>query len=140
MYAFYMHHRSLGATRTGGLVRIRLRSVKAASASGVHSNLSAFFINRSERALARYEEDGPPPSNFNEVGHRLWCGGRTLQSVMNYITAGDNPLMHLKCIHELCIILLIFQSYLHHIRVISLFYINFGNISQFSYFSGINIF
>ena len=47
-------------------------------------------------------------------------------------------LMHVKCIHELCIILLIFQSYLHHIRVISLFYIDFGNISQFPYFSGIN--
>ena len=47
-------------------------------------------------------------------------------------------LMHVKCIHELCIILLIFQSYLHHIRVISLFYIDFGNISQFPYFSRIN--
>ena len=47
-------------------------------------------------------------------------------------------LMHLKCIHELCIELLIFQSYLHHIRVISLFSIDFTNISQFSYFSGIN--
>ena len=47
-------------------------------------------------------------------------------------------LMHVKCIHESCIVLLIFQSYLHHIRVISLFYIDFGNISQFSYFSGIN--
>jgi len=34
--------------------------------------------------------------------------------------------------------LLIFQSYLHHIRVISLFYNDFGNISQFPYFSGIN--
>jgi hypothetical protein len=51
----------------------------------------AFFINRRERALARYEEDGPPPSNFNEAGRRLWWGGRTLQSVMNYIRAGDNP-------------------------------------------------
>ena len=47
-------------------------------------------------------------------------------------------LMHVKCIHELCIVLLIFQSYLNHIRVISLFYIDFGNISQFPYFSGIN--
>ena len=46
--------------------------------------------------------------------------------------------MDLKCIHELCIELLIFQSYLHHIRVISLFSIDFRNISQFSYFSGIN--
>ena len=46
--------------------------------------------------------------------------------------------MHVKCIHELCIIILIFQSYLHHIRVISLFYNDFGKISQFSYFSGIN--
>ena len=31
----------------------------------------------------------------------------------------DEYLMHRKCIHELCIIILIFQSYLHHIRVIS---------------------
>ena len=46
--------------------------------------------------------------------------------------------MHVKCIHELCIILLIFQSYLHHIRVISLVYIDFGKISLFPYFSGIN--
>ena len=41
--------------------------------------------------LARYEGDGPPPSNYNEAGRRLWWGGRTLQGVMNYITAGDNP-------------------------------------------------
>ena len=47
-------------------------------------------------------------------------------------------LMHLKCIHVLCIELLIFQSSLHHIRVISLFSIHFRNISLFSYFSGIN--
>ena len=51
----------------------------------------AFFINRCERALARYEEDDPPNSNFNEAGRRLWWGGRTLQSIMDYITAGDNP-------------------------------------------------
>ena len=51
---------------------------------------------------------------------------------------GQGRVMHVKCIHELCIVLLIFQSYLHHIRVISLFYIDFGNISQFPYFSGIN--
>jgi len=51
----------------------------------------AFFINRRERAFARYEENGPPPSNFNEAGRRLWWAGRTLQRVMDYITAGDNP-------------------------------------------------
>ena len=51
----------------------------------------AFFINRRESALARYEGDGPPPSNFNEAGRRLWWRGRTLQSVVNYITAGDFP-------------------------------------------------
>ena len=34
--------------------------------------------------------------------------------------------------------LLIFQSYLHHIRVISLFYNDFGNIWYVSYFYGIN--
>ena len=53
----------------------------------------AFFINRHERALARHEEDGPPPSNFNETGRQLWWRGRTLQSVMNYISVGDNPRM-----------------------------------------------
>ena len=52
--------------------------------------------------------------------------------------SGRMPVMHVKCIHELCIELLIFQSYLHHIRVISLFSIDFGYISQFPYFSGIN--
>ena len=46
--------------------------------------------------------------------------------------------MHLKCIHELCIIILIFQSYLHHKRVISLFYIDFGDNSQFPHLFGIN--
>ena len=46
--------------------------------------------------------------------------------------------MHLKCIYELCIILLIFQSYLHHIRVILLFYIGFGDNSQFPHLFGIN--
>ena len=51
----------------------------------------AFFINRRDRALARHEEDGPPPSNFNEASRRLWCRGRTLQSVMTYITTGANP-------------------------------------------------
>ena len=51
----------------------------------------AFFINRRERALARYEEDGLPPGNFHEAGRRLWWYGRTLQSVMDYITAGDIP-------------------------------------------------
>ena len=34
-------------------------------------------------------------------------------------------LMHVKCIYELCTILLVFQSYLHHIRVISLLYNDF---------------
>ncbi|KAI4968154.1 hypothetical protein ZWY2020_005266 [Hordeum vulgare] len=51
----------------------------------------AFFINRRERALARYEEDGLPPGNFHEAGRRLWWYGWTLQSVMDYITAGDIP-------------------------------------------------
>ena len=47
-------------------------------------------------------------------------------------------LMHVKCIHELCIIILIFQSYLHHIRVISLFYIDFEDNSQSPHLFGIN--
>ena len=55
----------------------------------------AFFINRRERALARYEEHGPPSLNFNEAGRRLWWRGGTLESIMNYITAGDNA--RLRC-------------------------------------------
>src|SRR3954463_4826915 len=52
----------------------------------------AFFGDQRERALARHEEDGPPPPNFNEAGRRLWWCGRTLQSVMAYDTAADsNP-------------------------------------------------
>jgi hypothetical protein len=51
----------------------------------------AFFIERREKVLARYEEDRPRPSNFNEAGRRLWWAGRTLKRVMDYITAGDNP-------------------------------------------------
>ncbi|KAK1627727.1 hypothetical protein QYE76_002042 [Lolium multiflorum] len=34
--------------------------------------------------LSLYEEDGPPSSNFNEAGRRMWWRGRTLQSVMAY--------------------------------------------------------
>ena len=34
-------------------------------------------------------------------------------------------LMHVKCIHELCTISLIFQSYLHHIRVVPLLFNDF---------------
>ena len=46
--------------------------------------------------------------------------------------------MHLKCIHELCTIIVIFHSYLHHIRGISLFYIDFRDNSQFSHLFGTN--
>jgi hypothetical protein len=51
----------------------------------------AFFINQRERALARYQEDGLPPGNFHEADRRLWWGGRTLQSIMDYIMSGDIP-------------------------------------------------
>ena len=62
---------------------------RAAEESPVASRLQPdlgklFFINRRERALARHEEGGPPPSNFNEAGRRLWWRGRTLQGVMAY--------------------------------------------------------
>ena len=46
--------------------------------------------------------------------------------------------MHLKCINELCTIIVILQSYLHHIRVKSLFYIDFGDNSKFPQLFGIN--
>ena len=48
----------------------------------------------------------------------LWgLGFRTIASVYN-------SLMHVKCIHELCIVLLVIPSYFHHIRVILTFYID----------------
>ena len=43
----------------------------------------------------------------------------------------DECLMHVKCIHELCTISLIFQSYLHHIRVIPLLFNDFMSINFF---------
>ena len=80
--------------------------------------------------------------------NHLWCPLIILKnkvhvSFITFILEDEyrlslGTLMHVKCIHELCIIILIFQSYLHHIRVISWFYNDFGNISQFSYFFGIN--
>jgi hypothetical protein len=42
----------------------------------------AFFINRRERALARHEEDGPPPSNFNEAEFRRNHGVSSLLNRM----------------------------------------------------------
>ena len=36
-----------------------------------------------------------------------------------------SSLMHLKCIHELCTITLVFHSYLHHIRGILLLFNDF---------------
>ena len=36
-----------------------------------------------------------------------------------------NPLIHVKCIHELCTIILIFHSYLHHIRGLLLLFNDF---------------
>jgi hypothetical protein len=51
-----------------------------------------FFTERRERALARYEEDDPPPSsNFNEAGRLLWWRDRTLESVMANNIAGPIP-------------------------------------------------
>ncbi|KAK1610794.1 hypothetical protein QYE76_034467 [Lolium multiflorum] len=51
----------------------------------------AFFANRHDMELARYEGDGPPPVDNNEVGRRLWWGSRTFEGVMNHILAGENP-------------------------------------------------
>ena len=50
-----------------------------------------FFIQRQEKALARYEEDRSRHSNFNEAGRRLWWASRTLKTVMDYSMAGDKP-------------------------------------------------
>ena len=47
-------------------------------------------------------------------------------------------LMHVKCIHELCTILLVFQSYLHHIRVRSLLFNDFWKYFIYFLIYGIN--
>ena len=46
--------------------------------------------------------------------------------------------MHLKCIHELCTIILIFHSYLHHIRGILLLFNDFWYLIMISPIYGIN--
>ena len=53
---------------------------------------------------------------------------------MLWKTLSLGMLMHVKCIHEHCIVLLIFQSYLHHIRVISLFILIVGIFHSFPIF------
>ena len=57
----------------------------------VEATWDAFFDNRRQRELAKFEGDGPPPVNNNEAGRRLWWGGRDLTAVMEYIAAGDYP-------------------------------------------------
>lgn len=59
----------------------------------------AFFAGRRERELARYEGDGPPPSDNNKAGRRLWWRGRTLGGVLEYILAGDHPRLRYPCSH-----------------------------------------
>ncbi|KAK1685089.1 hypothetical protein QYE76_045937 [Lolium multiflorum] len=71
-----------------GMTTVDFKNLGAAEESQWHPDYSptweSFFINRRERALARHEEGGPPPPNFNEAGRRLWWRGRTLQGVMAY--------------------------------------------------------
>ena len=57
----------------------------------VDATWDAFFDNRRQRELAKFEGDGPPPVNNNEAGRRLWWGGRDLAAVMEYIAAEDHP-------------------------------------------------
>ena len=47
-------------------------------------------------------------------------------------------LMHVKCIHELCTITLVFHSYLHHIRDILLLFNDFWQLIMIFPFYGIN--
>ena len=60
---------------------------------------NAFFANRRERELARYEGDGPPPVNHNEAGRRLWWANRTIIGVMRYIAGGDHPRLRCPRVH-----------------------------------------
>ena len=61
---------------------------------------NAFFANRQERELARYEGDGPPPVNHNEAGRRLWWANRTIAGVMRYIAMGDHPRLRYPHFHQ----------------------------------------
>ena len=71
----------------------------------------------------------------NAVRALFWVDGRTRALYKKYkdcvffdttfCTNRYNMLMHLKCIHELCTIILIFHSYLHHIRGILLLFNDF---------------
>ena len=54
---------------------------------------NAFFANRRERELARYDGEGPPLVNHNEAGRRLWWANRTIIGVMRYI-AGETILSY----------------------------------------------
>jgi hypothetical protein len=51
----------------------------------------AFFADRRDMELARYEGDGPPPVDNNEAGWWLWWGSLTLEGVMHHILADDYP-------------------------------------------------
>jgi hypothetical protein len=55
------------------------------------STWDAFFANRPDMEIARYEGDGPPPVDNNEADRRLWWGSRTLEGVMNHVLAADYP-------------------------------------------------
>ena len=60
---------------------------------------NAFFANRQERELSRYEGDGPPLVNHNKAGRRLWWANRTIIGVMRYIAGGDHPRLRCPRVH-----------------------------------------
>ena len=64
-------------------------------------------------------------NNTDELLQQMIAAQTQLMTMMAQFMANQNaPLMHVKCIHELCIVLLIIPSYFHHIRFILMFYID----------------
>ena len=73
----------------------------------------------------------PPLSSLYRFGLLVMFQARTAAQGSIFVNPTDEELdelmmmMHLKCIHELCTIIVIFQSYLHHIRGILLLFNDF---------------
>ena len=53
------------------------------------------------------------------------CYGVSRLEGMEVVVKHRRQLMHVKCIHELCTIILVFHSYLHHVRGILLLFNDF---------------
>ena len=94
-----------------------------------------FYFDNELRSDERVLRKRPPVAyhhHFLDTLHRSFDS--TTKHEITHWTWWNTILMHVKCIHDLCIVLFIFQSYLHHIRVISLFILILEIFSSFPIF------